>query len=80
MKLPIQVAPVQRNFVSARSAMSGGIKPSANGGTCSCRGEWFQCVQNWNQCDPGWVAECSGNGFNCFCRCCNGSQCTAWQA
>jgi hypothetical protein len=70
MKIPIQVAPVQRDVSPARYVTSSGIKPSEN--LCSCRSQWFTCVINWDHCPAGYHATCQ-RGFNCFCNCCPNS-------
>ena len=68
MKLPIQVAPVQRNTSPVRYATSRGIKPSEN--LCSCHGVRLQCMVNWNHCPDGYFPQCRGDLFNCYCWCC----------
>ena len=70
MKLPIQVAPVQRNTSPARYATGRGIEPSDNPNLCSCRGSWLQCVVGWHRCPEGYIPQCRGDGFNCYCWCC----------
>lgn len=70
MKLPIQVAPVQRDVSPARYATSRGITPSENPNLCSCHGVALQCMVNWNHCPDGYFPQCRGNLFNCFCWCC----------
>ena len=69
MKLPIQVAPVQRNFGIARYAMSGGINPSEN--LCSCNFKFLTCILNWNHCPNGFFPICSPGAGACLCSCCN---------
>ena len=74
MKLPIQVAPVQRNTSPARYATGRGIKPSEN--LCSCHGSFFRdCVVNWDHCPEGYHARCETTIGNCFCWCCRGQEC-----
>jgi hypothetical protein len=68
MKIPIQVAPVQRDISAARYATSSGIKPSEN--LCSCRGSWGSCVVNWNHCPDGYYQRCEAGVFTCLCWCC----------
>jgi hypothetical protein len=72
MKLPIQVAPVQRNFGLARHAMSAGIQPSEN--LCSCSGGIGSCTVSWSHCPNDYpYASCSGSLGGCLCYCNNGS-------
>ncbi len=74
MKLPMQVAPVQRNVGSARYAMSDGIKPSEN--LCSCHFRFLACVVNWDNCPSGYHATCSPGISGCWCHCCKeGGEC-----
>lgn len=73
MKLPIQVAPVQRNASLARYAISSGIKPSEN--LCSCHAAWLTCVVNWDHCPDGYHALCDTEIGNCWCWCCRGQEC-----
>ncbi len=76
MKLPIQVAPVQRGNSTARYATNSGIKPSEN--LCSCSGGLSGCGVGWSHCPDGYEARCetyTNNTWgipvpNCGCRCC----------
>lgn len=68
MKLPMQVAPVQRKLSPSRYAMNGGIKPSEN--LCSCYFTSFACIVNWDNCPSGYQAKCT-QGWGCWCHCCN---------
>jgi hypothetical protein len=77
IKLPIQVAPVQRNASPARYATSRGIKSSEN--LCSCHSSFLWCVVGWDRCPDGYHAKCaisSSNELgNCWCWCCRGEEC-----
>jgi hypothetical protein len=73
MKIPIQVAPVQRGGSTARYAMSSGIKPSES--LCSCGGAGWGCAIKWERCPEGYKAQCSWAGWNCNCWCCKGDDC-----
>jgi hypothetical protein len=74
MKLPMQVAPIQRNFGSARYAISSGIKPSEN--LCSCNFKFLACVVNWDNCPSGYHAQCTQGINGCWCHCCTaGGKC-----
>jgi hypothetical protein len=68
MKLPMQVAPIQRNFGSARYAMSSGIKPSEN--LCSCKYSFPSCYVARNNCPSGYSPSCSAGIGACLCWCC----------
>ena len=75
MKLPIQVAPVQRNASPARYVTSRGIEPSEN--LCSCHARFLTCVVGWDHCPEGYHAVCEPTIGNCYCRCCreNSQEC-----
>lgn len=68
MKLPMQAAPVRRNFDTAKYAIIGGIKPSKN--LCSCHAGILGCHESWNHCPnsyPYTYCEPSLGGCNCYC-------------
>jgi hypothetical protein len=70
MKVPIQVAPVQRSSGAAQYIISDGIKPSEN--LCSCSGFWT-CGVNWSHCPSDYpYAVCESSPGNCYCYCYNG--------
>jgi hypothetical protein len=70
MKLPMQVAPVPRNFGTARYAMSSGIKPSEN--LCSCHYQFPGCAQDWNNCPSDYPDQICQLGVGaCLCYCCD---------
>jgi hypothetical protein len=71
MKLPIQVAPVQRGGSAARYATSSGIKPSENLCSCYWPGGWTPCVVKWDHCPEGYHASCNWKAVTCHCDCCN---------